>query len=238
METLKVACVRRMALVVTCCAAAAPAAGQAITSPYEFVENGQFMGPTVGYVVTSRGLLNLGPRSGTAYGFGYSVRLGGPFNLDAAAMLLPTTRTVMDTIPGDSATLTDDPLAGVRPIGEHDLGIGLLTAALRFDITGPRTFHRFQPYGIFGGGFAFRLWEDGIADVHLISARRFEFTRGFAGQIGGGAELFLSDRFVLRLDLRDTFWKLRIPTAFQRLNVPEDEWVQNLHASLGIGLRF
>lgn len=217
---------------------AAPAAAQTITSPYEFVERGQFMAPTAGYLVTSRGLLELGPRSGPVYGLGYSVRLGGPFNLDASASVIPTTRTVMDTVPGDSAVLVDNPLAGVTPIGEHDLGIGLLAVALRFDVTGPRTYHHLMPYVIFGGGVAFRLWENGIADVHLIEARRFKFNRTFTGQIGGGVELLLGDRFTVRLDARDLFWKLKIPVAFQRLNVPEDEWVQNLHANLGIGLRF
>ncbi len=215
-----------------------PLHAQQITSPYEFVEDGQVLGPRAAYIVTNQGTLNLGPHSGMGYSAHYSLRLGGPFNLDAGLMVLPTTRTVMDTVPGDSAVLVDDPLAGVQELGEHDLGIAVVTGALRFDVTGPRTYRRLQPYVIFGGGLKFQLWDEGIQDVHLIDANRFEFGGGFVGEIGGGIEWFVTDRLTLRLDARDMFWKLNIPEAFQRLNVPEDEWVQNLNASLGIGLRF
>jgi len=225
-------------LLVAALSSAVPVGGQQISSPYEFVERSQVIGPKVAYMVTSRGLLDLGPHSAPGFGVAYSLRLGGPFNLDAGFLVVPTRRTVMDTVPGDSAVLVDDPLAGVHPLGEHDLGVGLLTAGLRFDVTGPRTFHRVQPYVLFGGGLKFRLWEQGIEDVHLIAANRFEFGRGFLGQIGGGLEWFLTDALTLRLDARDTFWKLNVPLAFQRYDVPEDEWVQNLEASLGIGLRF
>ncbi len=217
---------------------ATPAQAQHITSPYRYIDQTQALTVQASYIATSRGMLDLGPESGMAYGLGYTIRLGGPFNIDLGASFFPTRRAVMDTIPADSATLTDNPLASVTKIGEDKLGIALLTAALRFDVTGPRTFHGLMPYVIFGGGLARQVYETGIADVHLISARRYHFGGLFAGQIGGGTEWFLTHRLTARLDVRDMFWRINIPTAFRRSPIPAKEWVQNLHASLGLSWRF
>jgi hypothetical protein len=217
---------------------AGPAQAQHITSPYRYIDRGQALTAQATYIATNRGMLDLGPESGTAYGLAYTIRLGGPFNLDFAASYFPTRRAVMDTVPADSATLADNPLASVTKIGEDKLGIALLTAALRFDITGPRTFHGLMPFVIFGGGLARQVSQSGIADVHLISARRYHFGGLFAGQIGGGTDWFLSHKLTVRLDVRDMFWRINIPSAFQRDPIPSREWVQNLHASLGLSLRF
>ncbi|MEJ2184318.1 MAG: hypothetical protein P8Z36_00095 [Gemmatimonadota bacterium] len=217
---------------------AGPAQAQHITSPYRYIDQSQALTVQATYIATNRGMLNLGPESGMAYGLSYTIRLGGPFNVDLAASFFPTRRAVMDTIPADSITLTNDPLASVTKIGEDKLGIALLTAALRFDITGPRTFHGLMPFVIFGGGVARQVYETGIADVHLISARRYHFGGLFAGQIGGGTDWFLTHRLTARLDVRDTFWRINIPAAFQRDPIPSREWVQNLHASLGLSWRF
>ena len=219
-------------------AGAGPAQAQHITSPYLYIEQNQALTAQATYIATNRGMLNLGPESGMAYGLGYTIRLGGPFNLDFNASFFPTRRAVMDTIPADSITLADNPLASVTKIGEDKLGIALLTAALRFDVTGPRTYHGLLPFVVFGGGLARQVYETGIADIHLVSARRYHFGGLCVGQIGGGTDWFLSRHITARLDVRDMFWRIRIPSAFQRDPIPSREWVQNLHASLGLSFRF
>lgn len=218
--------------------AARPAQAQQITSPYRYIDQNQALTAQATYIATNRGMLDLGPASGMAYGLSYTIRLGGPFNIDLAASFFPTRRAVMDTVPADSATLTDNPLASVTKIGEDKLGIALLTAALRFDITGPRTFHGLMPFVVFGGGLARQVYQSGISDIHLISARRYHFGGLFAGQIGGGTDWFLTHRLTARLDVRDLFWRIGIPAAFQRSPIPSKEWVQNLQASLGFSWRF
>ncbi|MEJ2215039.1 MAG: hypothetical protein P8099_00350 [Gemmatimonadota bacterium] len=225
-------------LVMVAIAAARPAQAQRITSPYRYIDQNQALTVQATYIHTNRGMLDLGPESGMAYGLAYTLRLGGPFNLNLAASYFPTRRAVMDTIPADSVTLANDPLASVTKIGENKLGLAILTAVVRFDVTGPRTYHGLMPFVIFGGGLARQVTESGIADIHLISARRYHFGALFVGQIGGGMDLFLTRHVTARLDVRDMFWRIHIPSAFQREPIPAKEWVQNLHSSLGLSWRF
>ena len=77
--------------------AATDGAAQQIDSPYRFVDESQQAGFFVGQVFTDPGTLDLGPESGPAVGLRYGIRLSGPFSLEAAAMVLSTTRAVQDT---------------------------------------------------------------------------------------------------------------------------------------------
>jgi hypothetical protein len=222
---------------------AAPGSAQRITSPYDFVEESQGLRAFGGYVLTDRGTLDTGPGSSYAAGLGYTLRISGPFNLDARVAYMPTDRRVYDTEPTDSAVLADDPTAGLVEVGTADLSLLLADASLRFDLTGARTWHRIQPYALLGVGGVFRVASDNAAE-DLLSAdageRRVRFRNGVTGHVGAGFELHMSDRFTVLFDARDLLWKLHHPNGFREPGrvISSDEWVQTAHLSLGLVLRF
>ncbi len=220
----------------------APAAGQDIDSPYDFVETSQALRIFAGAVLTDRGVIDTGPASGYAAGIGYNIRISGPFNLDARAAFLPTERRVYDLTAADSADIAENPRVGLEQLGTADLSLLLVDASIRFDITGPRTWHRIQPYALLGIGGAFTVAEDNAVEEGLPTNvdLRVRFRNGVTGHVGLGAELYLSDQLTLRADARDLLWKVHTPDGFRVPGrvIDESEWVQTAHLSLGLAYRF
>lgn len=221
---------------------ASPALGQRITSPYDFVEPSQGIRAFGGYVVTDRGVVGTGPASGYAAGLGYTIRLSGPFNLDARVAYLPTERDVYDVTAADSAALADDPMAGLELVGTGDLSLLLIDASLRFDLTGPRTWHKLQPYALLGVGGVLGVSSDNSAEESLPTDidLRVRFRNGVTGHVGAGLEWHATDRFTVRADARDLLWKLHVPDGFliPGRTIEDSEWVQTGHFSLGLVFRF
>jgi hypothetical protein len=206
---------------------------QEIPSPYRFIEERQFVTLFGGPMFTNPGELELGPHSGIAVGGRYGIRLGGPFALDAGLSLFPTQRTVW--------RLPEDPEAPREEVGETGLTLGVAEGALRFNVTGPRTWHGLQPYLLLGGGGVARVGgSPEPEEVELEEGERYRFGTSFAGQIGGGVEWFATQRFTVRLDARNVLWQVRAPRAFLERDpeVPEREWTQNFWLGLGVGYRF
>lgn len=221
---------------------AAPAGAQQIDSPYDFIETGQGIRVFGGYVFTDRGTIDIGPGSGPVVGAGYNIRVSGPFEFDARASVLPTSRRVYDITPTDSATLRADPKAGLVELGTADLSLLLVDATLRFDLTGPRTWYRLQPYALIGAGGAFRLTSDNTVEENLPTDvdLRVRFRNGFTGHVGAGVEWHPGRRFTLRAEARDLLWKIHVPSGFfQEGRIIDDEqWVQTAHLTLGLAWRF
>jgi hypothetical protein len=84
--------------------------------------------------------------------------------------------------------------------------------------------------------------DDDAADEDVPSESRFDFGTTFAGQLGGGIELFPAERLALRIDARSVFWQIKAPDGLLVRNLgrplPEDEWVNNLTFSVGISFHF
>lgn len=208
------------------------AAAQDIDSPYRFVDPGQQVNAFGGLVETDPGTLELGPESGVAYGLRYGIRLAGPFSIEAAVGVFPTTRAVQDTaIAGPDTTL-------VATGAEADLTIGLASADLRFDITGPRTWHRLMPFALLGVGAAFTLSEDDEADTDVNANVRYDYGTRLMGELGIGMEWFAAEQLTVRLDARNMLWRIDAPVGLQRLDAPTQEWVQNFLLSAGVSFRF
>ena len=209
------------------------AAGQTITSPYRFIEESQSVGAFAGYVTTARGTVGLGPQNGAVVGLRYSIRLSGAFNAEAETAYFPSQRPVRDTsvVNGERAQ-----------VGEADLTLLVATAALRFNLTGPRTWHGLQPYVAFGAGGVLDLSGTSSADELVPADTRFDFGTSFAGLFGGGIELFPSERLSVRLDARNYLWKVKTPFPFlvgeSGALTPEDEWIQNGFITIGLAVRF
>ncbi|HSH46232.1 MAG TPA: outer membrane beta-barrel protein, partial [Longimicrobiales bacterium] len=217
------------------------AESQQIGSPYDFVERSQGIRAFGGYVLTDRGTIDIGPGSAPGFGAGYNIRISGPFNFDAQATYLPTSRRVYD-ISTDTAGISDDPRAGLVELGEADLDLLLLDATLRFDLTGPRTWYRLQPYAQIGAGGVFAVSSNESVEAGLPEDvdLRVRFENGFTGHVGAGVEWHPSEAFSIRADARDTLWKLHVPDGFFQpgRSIDSEEWVQNLNVSLGLVVRF
>lgn len=209
---------------------------QRIDSPYRFVEASQAGGVFAGYVATGQNAREVGPAGAAYFGVRYGIRISGPFQVEGSIGYMPTTRDVfaVDTLAADS---TDRAL-----LGTADVQLLLAGVQLRFDLTGPRTWHRIQPFLVAGGGVAVDLASESALDEELEVDERFDFGTSFAGELGAGIELHLSDRLSLRGDVRDNFWKLPTPAAFALVRpeaeLPEDEWISNWTMSAGISLHF
>lgn len=221
---------------------AAPAAAQSIDSPYDFVDPTMEIWVFGGGVLTERGTLDTGPGSGPIGGLGYTLRVSGPFNLDARLALVPTSRRVYTVVQADTAAIVEDPTVGLEQIGTADLSLLLADASLRFDVTGPRTWNRLQPFVLIGVGAAFSVTSDNEAEDALPEDvdLRVRFQNGVTGHVGAGIELYMSDRFTLRAEARDLLWKVHVPEGFRTRHrvVAEDQWVQTAQLTLGLGIRF
>jgi opacity protein-like surface antigen len=210
---------------------AALAEAQQIRTPYRFLETSQSIGLLAGYGLTGRGQLELGPESAPLGGVRYGIRVSGPFSAEGDVTLLPSRRMVLDTVPGDTALSTR---------GQADMQILTVHAALRFNVTGPRTYRRLQPYAVAGIGLGWDLKRDDDQDIALPGDVRFRYGTRFLGTLGGGVEWFATDRYSLRVDARNVLWKLNTPPPFLRgqagLVRPPDQWTQNLYLTLGFSL--
>jgi hypothetical protein len=163
----------------------------------------------------------------------YSIRISGPFTVEGEVGFLPTTRMVWDTVPSDTTR---------EVIGEANMRLLLASGGLRFNITGPRTWHGLQPFIILCGGVAIDLAGEAEAEEELPEQVRFDFGTSFAGHIGGGIEWLLSPGWSIRVDGRNSLWKLETPEAFlardRALLIPPDEWAQNFVLSAGLAIHF
>lgn len=222
----------------------APADAQSITSPYEFVEGRHAVYAFASTVYTDRGTLDTGPGSGYAAGLGYNFRISGPFNIAARVTYFPTDRRVYtdSSVVADSSDVRDDPMTGLHQVGTADLSLLLLDASLRFDVTGPRTWHRIQPYVLIGAGGVLATSQGTTGEGQLPPDAQLQvrFRDGFTGHVGAGFEVHLSDHLTVRADARDVLWKLHLPAGFFNTGrvIDDEQWVQTAHLSLGITLRF
>lgn len=221
----------------------AGARGQSITSPYDFVEHSQAARVFGSYIFTDRGAIDIGPGSSYAVGAGYNVRVSGPFTIDLRAQYMPTSRRVYDLTDADSATVAQNPMAALALVGEADLSLLLMDAALRFDLTGPRTWYRLQPFALIGVGGVLEVSSDNSAEDALPenTELRVRFRNGFTGNVGAGIEWHPSERLTLVAEARDVLWKVHVPDGFfaaRGLLIDSEEWVQTVHVSVGLAFRF
>lgn len=204
-----------------------------LDSPYRFLDTSQGTGLFAGYLATSEGSIGLGPTSAAIFGGRYGIRVSGPFVVEAELGYIPSSRAVLDTVPSDTAIIS---------LGETDMPLLLARAALRFNLTGARTWHRLQPFAMFGVGIARDLAGESSLDEDLPENVRFDFGTSFAADFGAGIEWFVSRRTTLRIDARNLLWRLETPEAFligeRGATLPDTEWTQNFFVSAGISIQF
>ena len=204
---------------------------QQITSPYEFVEERRAAGFFVGYVNADPGSAELGPQPGQIAGGRFTIRATGPLSVEAEVSVFSTDRIVWAI-----DTLTNERVQR----GEAALSLLQLGGTLRFDITGPRTYHNFMPFVAGGGGLAFQLTDSDAISVTLPPAEQFRFGTTFAGHAGAGVEWFAFDRVTLRADGRVLLYRMDTPAGFRSVDpsLPGREWAQNYLVSASVSYRF
>ena len=223
-----------IALLILSCLQTAPGVAQEIDSPYRFITSRQSINVYGGYLATGKGTLELGPQSGPLFGARYGIAISGPFTLEGDVGYFARMRAVFDTVPGDTSRLR---------VGDADFSAITATGSLRFNLTGPRTWHGIQPYVQFGAGIAVETSGDPEVEADLPGDVRFDFGTGFTGVLGGGIDWFTGERWGLRLDARNLLWKLGTPRAFlikgeQARLLPADEWAQNFALTASLVFRF
>jgi hypothetical protein len=214
-------------------AAQMSAHAQSIPSSYRFIDQSQGAGLFAGYISTTKGTVGLGPKAGPTAGARYSIRVSGPFTLELDGSYFTSKRPVLDTTLVDSARVV---------VGEADFSLLMGNVGLRFNLTGPRTWHGIQPFALFGGGMAADLSGTSADDEKVTAEARFDFGTSFAGQLGGGIEWFPSDQLTFRVDARNVLWKIKAPLALVSDSfggaLPASEWAQNGWFTVGLTLRF
>lgn len=212
----------------------APAAGQHISSPYQYLETRAYAGAFFGHLGTQTGVVELGPGAGNVFGAFFGYRVSGPFVAELSLGYAPLERVVRDTVRSPSDTTT------FLSRGSAKQNVLTALADLRFDITGARTWHGLQPYLLLGVGGAIGTSGANGADAIVPQDVRFKFGTSFAAQAGGGIEWYVTRHAGLRLDARGTLWKLHTPQAFILRGpvVPQSEWAQNLSVAGGLAIHF
>lgn len=217
----------------------APLQGQAIPSPYDFVDTRHEVSLYAGPAGANRGVADLGPGGGTLLGASYGIELGGPFALEVNGFLLPTDRKVYD--PSDA----DEPLPVMR--GTTDALLAGIEGRVRFTLTGPRTWNRLAPFLLAGGGLVgdLRQGRSRLEDEpeELRSDETFSFGPSFMGLLGGGTRWLPADRWTVRAEASLRLWRVGTPEAFfafedELEGLQELEWTAAPGLVLGIGYRF
>lgn len=207
-----------------------PAAGaaQTIPSPYRYIEESQNISLFGGYLHLDPGELNVGPQSAPIVGARYNIRFGGPLAGDVALSFLPSQRTIHAAPVGADSTLI--------PLGEANAPLLMGEAGLRFQITGPRTWHGLAPYVSATGGLIMDLAGRDDLEEELPENQRVEFGPAFAVGLSAGTDWFLTERISLRAAGQGYLWRMTLPEGL--VGREDSEWLRGLGGTLGVALHF
>ncbi|MBI4519389.1 MAG: hypothetical protein HY701_01015 [Gemmatimonadetes bacterium] len=128
-------------------------------------------------------------------------------------------------------------------MGEADVQLGLIQAAVQLTPVGDRTWHGLAPFLLIGGGVGFDLAGDQIIDNRIAADDRFQFGTTFVGDLGAGLRWVPTRSWGLRTDARFTLWQLDTPVGYRRAGrglgtVEENEWVSGLILTVGVVFNF
>ena len=203
-------------------------------SPYRDILYGTTITAMIGHIGGDGGKLRVGAHNGLAYGARFDVRLSTPLQVGAAVTYANLERFIVDA---------DDSVAS-RVRGPVDQRVILAEAALQWNITGKKTWHRLAPYVGLSLGLAFG--SDTPSDTS-----GYRFGNKFFAAPNLGVRAFLTDRLHIRAEARQIFWKLKYPSRY--LDEPEDqpgtgddsnavitdgkleEWTGGRHLFVGLG---
>jgi hypothetical protein len=225
------------AVLLTPLAAAAQVGHAPESSPYRDVPFPRSLTLWYSDIGGNGGKLGIGPHDGPSYGARFDIRLSTPIQFSVGLAQGNVKRLIVDA---------DDPVA-TRVKGPVDQTLTMIEAALQFNITGRKTWHRLAPYGT--GYIGFVSSSNTPADT---SGFKFGSKVYFAP--GLGLRIFITNRLHLRAEARQLYWKLTYPTSYfdEPLNDPgvppnsnavlkggkRTEWTGGRDLKVGLGFSF
>lgn len=204
---------------------------QTVPSPFRFLETSHAPGIFGGYLTTSAGDLDLGPRSAPIFGARYTLHLTGPLSAEANLGFSPSERTIY----ARSASGGQDQLVS---LGDKNSLLGILYVTLKFHVTGQRAWHGLAPYGVFGAGVVAELSGSDAREAALPGEQQFDFGPAFAATAGLGVDFFLTERLSVRLEGRDYLWRFSYPAGLTDTGEQTNDWVNNVAVTFGGALHF
>ena len=166
-------------------------------SPYRPVLARQVASGFGGYMFGDAGKAGVGPHDGPLVGARYEFLFGGPVALDLRLAVADLDRVVIDPtrVPEQRIKGTFD-----QQVLMTDVGINLV-------LTGPKTWHGLAP---FVGGALGLAFGNGVPQ----DSSTFDFNVHFMVAPQGGVRWHIGNRFLVRLEGRDTIWRLSYPDLF------------------------
>lgn len=177
-----------------------------IDSPFRWREKGFRLGFFGGYHAANRGALEFGQGPATAAGTKLRLRVSSPLSLELGATYVPAERWTQDLLADGGPAVVDTVAAGWLRTD--------LTAQI--SLTGARTWHGIQPYGLFGTGFVFGVDEGAspaLADPAL-EVFRYDISTAPQLHLGLGFEVFPTSKIGIGFEARDYLIRLTAPDGF------------------------
>ena len=230
--------VARLVALTVCClgsTAVAQVGHDPERSPFRSISRSKAISFGVGYVWGSRGVADVGPSDGLSFTGRFDIRLSGPTDANLSITYLRADRFLQDpTLPAD-----------VRKSGPVSQDVWMFDLGLIFLLTGTKTWHGIAPYLGFSLGLA-------TAASPPQDRSGYEFGTRFTLQPTFGVRFYPSDKFFLRLEIRDLIWQLRYPITFfgpppaqpdlepilNPLRHGETDWTHQIWLSAGLGFAF
>jgi hypothetical protein len=146
-----------------------------IDSPYRWIPRGLRVGLQGAYLSADRGNLEFAQGPTMVTGARFRVRVSSPLSLELGASYATPNRWVVDP------RLETGP-AVVDTVSSNWLSI---EAGVQLGLTGARTWHGFDPYAVFGGGFLIGINEQ-LSDTFAEQALEpFRYKIGTAPELSG-----------------------------------------------------
>ncbi|MFQ5679872.1 MAG: hypothetical protein ACE5HP_10495 [Gemmatimonadota bacterium] len=197
---------RTAAALILLVAPGATAQQERIDSPYRWAPGALRVGLVGGYFDSSRGSFDFGPGPTAVVGGRFRARISSPLTIE------------LGTLIGDSRRFVIDPrlAEGPAPVDTVSTTWGLLQFGLQLSLTGSRTWHRVQPFLLFGTGLMFGLREERSEIFAEPELEGFRYNLGTAPlfQAGLGTEIRASRRLGIGLEARDYLIRLKAPDGF------------------------
>ncbi|MBW3570193.1 MAG: hypothetical protein KY467_03730, partial [Gemmatimonadetes bacterium] len=221
-------------------AGARAAAAQTIPSPYDYLEQTQGAGVFAGYLfadpdlsLTDSTSLPIAPASGPVFGLRYQVRAAGPLYIEGSVGVSPTDRRLF-------APRTDADSAGGRDLGATvPATLVMGDVALRFFVTGPRTWNGLAPFVVGTGGLAGDVRGSFDEEEEIAPEARFRFGPAFAVGAGLGTDWYPVPRASLRFEVMGRLRRMRTPGGFlPTARDARSEWNPAVGITLGGALHF
>ncbi len=222
-------------LALTLALALAPAAVRAQTghppgnSPYRDIVPAKTVTLFGGYMFGTGGSLGVAPHDGTFGGIRFDVRVSSPISLALSFQYGGMQRNYVD-LADTAGGFIKGPLA--QDVFMAEIGG-------QFNVTGKKSWHRLAPFAGVTLGIA-------SANTSSVDHSGFNFGTRFEISPQWGTRIALSNRLILRAEMRWIFWGVSYGVTY-RIPYPgypyyvtrtNSEWTSNTALSLGVGFGF